>query len=125
MRPNRVKQRIRDGVLALNCPSHLADPSVLELIGLAGFDSAIIDLEHDALDLSLVQRMIMAAELAQITSIVRVAAGEWGVIQQVLDAGAEGIQVAHVSSASQAREVVAAVRYPPLGRRGASRGCRA
>lgn len=125
MRPNRVKQRIREGKIALNCPSHLADPAVIELIGLAGFDSVVIDLEHDAFDLGLAQRMIVAADLVGVTSIVRIGAEDWGTAQQVLDAGAEGIQVPHVSTRSAAEAAVAATRYPPLGKRGASRASRA
>ncbi|MDE3100601.1 MAG: hypothetical protein KGJ98_00035 [Chloroflexota bacterium] len=125
MRPNTVRQRIREGRLALNCPSHIADPTVVELIALAGFDSVLIDLEHDAIDMDLAQRMIVAADLSGITAIARVPEGDWASAQKLLDAGAGGIQVAHTPTRAKAEEAVAAVRYPPLGRRGASPGSRA
>ena len=44
------------------------------------------------------------------------------VILRVLDAGAEGIVVPHVSSAEEARLAVSASRYHPLGSRGISGG---
>ncbi len=125
MRPNTVKQRIREGKLALNCPSHIADPTVVELIALAGFDSVLIDLEHDAIDMDLAQRMIVAADLSGIAALVRVPEGDWASAQRLLDAGASGIQVAHTPTRAKAEEAVAAVRYPPLGHRGASPGSRA
>jgi 2-keto-3-deoxy-L-rhamnonate aldolase RhmA len=77
-----------------------------------------IDLEHTTLDLTMVQTMIMTAERAGITPIVRPPGLDAGLIQRVLDAGAQGIFVPHVHGASGAREAVDVVRYPPLGSRG-------
>jgi 2-keto-3-deoxy-L-rhamnonate aldolase RhmA len=125
VQPNRVKQRIRKGQLALNTYLYLTDPAVIELVGHAGFDAATIDLEHFGFDLSTVRQMIVAADLAGIVSIVRVPAGEWSLVLQVLEAGANGIQVTQVRDVSTAREAVEAVRYPPLGHRGALGSSRA
>jgi 2-keto-3-deoxy-L-rhamnonate aldolase RhmA len=46
MRPNRVKKAMREGKLALGTYVSLADPQIVEIIGLAGFDAAFIDMEH-------------------------------------------------------------------------------
>src|SRR3546814_17428920 len=49
-----------------------ADPAVIEIIAMAGFDGAFIDMEHTVFDLQLVGEMIRVAELTGITPIVRV-----------------------------------------------------
>jgi len=118
-RRNRVKACFREGRIALNTYVGLADPALMEIIGIAGFDAATIDLEHMTYHLELVREMIVAAEVIGVAPIIRVAPGEWTTALQALDAGAQGIQVTHVRDARTAREAVSAVRYPPQGERGA------
>ena len=72
MRQNRVKNVMKQGQLALGTYVTLADPQIVEIIGLAGFDAAFIDMEHTTFDLGLVSQMIVAADMAGITSIIRV-----------------------------------------------------
>jgi 2-keto-3-deoxy-L-rhamnonate aldolase RhmA len=126
MQPNRVKKILREGGLALGTHvGGIADPQIVELIGLAGFDAAFIDMEHTAFDLHDVQAMVMAAERAGVTPIVRTPGFDPAFILRLLDMGVQGIQVPHVSSAAAARAAVAAVRYPPEGERGMAAGSRA
>ena len=52
MKENRVKRILREGGLALGTHvGGIADPQIVELIGLAGFDAAFIDMEHTTFDL--------------------------------------------------------------------------
>ena len=118
MRQNRVKKVMRAGQLAIGASVGLADPQMVEIIGLAGFDAAFIDMEHSGFDLPLVAEMIRAADLAGVTSMVRVPDNDPKLILRLLDMGAEGIVVPHVDGVRGARRAVAAVRYPPLGERG-------
>ena len=72
MKENRVKRILGEGSLALGTHvGGIADPQVVELIGLAGFDAAFIDMEHTSFDLHDVQLAVMAAERVGITPIVR------------------------------------------------------
>ena len=50
--------------------------------------------------------------------MVRVPIGETYLLKQILDIGAQTVLVPMVDSASQAEQLVAAVRYPPRGIRG-------
>jgi 2-keto-3-deoxy-L-rhamnonate aldolase RhmA len=118
MRENRVKSKIGQGKLALGTYVGIADPAVVEVIGLAGFDAAFIDMEHTSFDLMTVEAMIRACDLSGITSIVRVPENNAKTILRVLDAGAQGIQIPHVADVSDALTAVKAVRYAPLGVRG-------
>src|SRR5256886_12714494 len=126
MKENRVKRILREGGLALGTHvGGLADPQIVELIGLAGFDAAFIDMEHTSFDLHDVQLAVMAAERVGITPIVRTPGFDPAFILRLLDMGVQGIQVPHVSSAETARATVKAVRYPPQGDRGMAAGSRA
>ena len=115
MRQNRVKKVMREGKLAFGAFVELADPQVVEMIGLAGFDAAFIDMEHSNFDLPLVGEMIRAADLAGVTSVVRIPGDNESVILRLLDMGAEGLVIPHIQGVEGAKRMVDAVRYAPLG----------
>src|SRR5258707_4675420 len=126
MQENRVKRIMTGGGLALGTHvGGIADPQIVEIIGLAGLDAALIDMEHTTFDLHDVQDCVMAAERAGITPIVRTPGFDPAFILRLLDMGVQGIQVPHVSDPTTAREAVKAVRYPPQGERGMAAGSRA
>ena len=89
---------------------------IARLAKTAGFDSLYIDLEHSSLSLETTSQICCAALTCGIAPLVRVPQVE--LIQRVLDGGALGIIAPDVRNAEQAREVVRAAKYPPLGERG-------
>jgi len=95
----------------------IPSPALMEMCGYAGFDFVIIDNEHGPASLETTEHLIRAARCAGTIPVVRTEESE---ILRVLDAGASGIQVPAVNSASQARRIVEACKYPPLGRRSAA-----
>ena len=125
MRENRAKRIMKSGGLAIGAGVGLADPAMVEIIGLAGFDAVFIDLEHTSFDLRTAEEMIRAADCVGITSIVRVPDNNPKFILRVLDMGAQGIQVPHIANKADAEAAVQAVRYPPLGDRGVAGSSRA
>ena len=125
MKENRVKRVIREGGLAIVSHVGFADPAVIEIIALAGFDGAFIDMEHSAFNMQTVGEMIRVADLSGVTPIVRVPENNPKTILRVLEMGAQGIQVPHIEGVEGARRAVAAVRYPPVGERGGAGSTRA
>src|SRR5712671_7929189 len=126
MKENRVRRILQEGGLALGTHvGGIADPQIVEIIGLVGFDAAFIDMEHTSFDLHDVQAMVMAAERVGVTPIVRTPGFDPAFILRLLDMGVQGIQVPHVDSAETARAAVNSVRYPPLGDRGMAGSTRA
>jgi 4-hydroxy-2-oxoheptanedioate aldolase len=93
-----------------------ASPSLAESLA-SSFDFLVVDLEHGALDLGEVQRLLAAAQSSAATwaRIPSVASER---LPALLDAGIDGIVAPSVESAEQAAELVARLRYPPAGRRG-------
>ena len=55
MHKNRIKEKIRQGKLAVGTYINLAGPAVVEIIGLAEYGAAFIDMEHTGFDLQTVQ----------------------------------------------------------------------
>ncbi len=90
---------------------------IIEMLALAGCDAVIIDMEHGPADTSDLPNLAAFAKASGIYSIARIAEPRSSLIGSVLDAGLDGVMVPHVSSASAARSVVSAARYPTAGTR--------
>lgn len=119
---NLLKQKIARGQLVLGMYFVSGDPMNLELIGRAGLDFVIIDMEHaplSPLDQRGLRPLIHIAERYGMTPIVRVPENEPIFIGKVLDAGAHGVAVPHVKDRESAMRAVAAAHFPPGGTRGA------
>jgi 4-hydroxy-2-oxoheptanedioate aldolase len=97
-------------------------PALVEMCGYAGFDFVIIDNEHGPQSLETTEHMIRAARCGGTLPVVRTQEAQ---ILRVLDAGASGVQVPSVETGDQARRIIEACKYPPLGRRSAAFTARA
>lgn len=122
LRPNKLKRALEAGTPVFGLINSVAAPLLVEMIGYAGYDFVIIDLEHTCMNLETVEHALRAAECTGVTALVRVPASDPQVILRVLDAGAQGVVIPHVNSADEARLAVSASRYHPLGSRGISGG---
>ena len=120
-----MKEKLRAGQPVFGVSVMIPSPQVVEMIAAAGFDWVLLDCEHGTLTLESVELMAMAAEASGITAIARPVSRSAEHILQVLDRGVMGVQVPHVNTAQDARDVVAAVKYHPLGRRSLAAGTRA
>ena len=119
------KLRLRRRDVMFGCFVGQPSPAIAEMVGYAGFDYVIVDLEHGPTGLETLENMLRAAQAAGAASLVRLPSPAQADILRVLDAGADGILVPHVESAADARAVVAHAYYPPAGQRGISTVSRA
>jgi len=76
---------VRRGLALGTYVGGIADPKIVELIGLAGFDAAFIDMEHTTFDLHDVQLAVMAAERVGITPFVQTPGFDPAFILRLLD----------------------------------------
>ena len=121
MRQNEVKLRLHAGGHAFGTMvMEFFVPSLPQIAGVAGADFALFDMEHTGVGMETVKAQVAACRGTGIAPFVRVPTLQQHFIARCLDIGATGIMVPMVESAAQAREIVAATRYPPIGRRGAA-----
>ena len=99
-------------------------PHAVELLGGLGFDFVVLDEEHAPWDRVTIDTALLGARAAGIAGLVRISDPVPSRILSVLDDGATGVLVPHVSTAEKAREMAAACRYRG-GRRGFSNTTRA
>lgn len=124
MKTNRMKSLLAEGRPALGCSVMIPSPQVVEMLGHAGFDWVLIDMEHGSIGLESAELMVMAAEAAGLTPIVRPRSNAAAEISAAMDRGAMGVQVPHVNSAADASAAVAAVKFGPGAMRGLAAGTR-
>ena len=125
MKTNRMKDKLRAGEPVYGVSVMIPSPQIVEMIGAAGFDWVLLDCEHGTITLESLELMAMAAEASGITAIARPMSRSPEHILQVLDRGVMGVQVPHVNTAEDARAVIAAVKFHPLGGRSLAAGTRA
>ena len=117
---NAVKERLaRNEVVASISVRLTRGVEIARLAKSAGFDMIYVDLEHSTMTIEATGQICLAALGLALVPMVRVPANTPEYIQRVLDAGALGIIAPGIGTADEARAVVKAAKYPPLGERGA------
>ena len=120
---NPVKERLAQGGIAVGMGVRaLRSAEVARLMKTAGYDWLFIDLEHGPTSVENAYSICVAALDAGIAPIVRVSAGELALGARCLDGGALGIVIPHVDTPEQARAMVDAFRFPPVGHRSIAGG---
>jgi len=93
----------------------LGDPLSAELMGKAGYDWLIFDLQHGAATFERLLSAMQAADLGRTPAFVRTPWNAPDQLMRAVDLGACGVVVPMVSTAEQARLAAQAVHYPPHG----------
>ncbi len=117
MKPNRVLAALQRSEPVIGCVLTIADEFVVELIGRAEFDFVVIDTQHAPIGVETLQRLMIALNSSGSTTLVRARSNDAPSINHILDLGAEGVIVPLVNTADDARQAVAAAKYPPDGSR--------
>jgi 2-keto-3-deoxy-L-rhamnonate aldolase RhmA len=96
----------------------LGSPGSAEVLGRAGLDWVVVDLEHGYTTETEVYAHLKAIEAGGSVPLVRPPSGERLRIGRALDLGAAGIVIPRLDALEQVREAVTFLRYPPAGQRG-------
>ncbi|PLR45742.1 2-dehydro-3-deoxyglucarate aldolase [Chimaeribacter arupi] len=118
--PNLFRQKLLQGDTLIGCWCALANPTSAEVLGLAGFDWLLLDGEHAPNDITTFVPQLMALKGSPSAAVVRPPYNEPVIIKRLLDIGFYNFLIPFVETAEQARNAVAATRYPPAGIRGVS-----
>jgi 2-keto-3-deoxy-L-rhamnonate aldolase RhmA len=115
---NPAKERLTRGELAIGMGVRgVRGVEVARVMKTAGYDFLFIDLEHGATSVETAFQISVAALDAGIAPLVRVPHGELALGTRCLDAGGLGLVIPHVDGADEARAMVNAFKFAPLGRR--------
>lgn len=115
---NHFKKAIKSEIAQIGLWLGLANSYTAELLAGAGFDWLLIDAEHSPNDLRTILEQLQAIAPYPVVPIVRPPWPDSVRIKQILDLGVQTILAPMIDTAEQAKEVVAATRYPPQGIRG-------
>ncbi len=125
LKPNPFLAALRARRPQLGIWVSLASPFAAEVVAGAGFDWALIDMEHSPNDLTSVLGQLQVFASFPTTALVRPEWNDAVLVKRLLDLGAPGLLFPMVQSADEARRAVAACGYPPRGVRGVSGSTRA
>jgi 2-keto-3-deoxy-L-rhamnonate aldolase RhmA len=123
LKPNTVKKPLLAGETVAGAMTfEFFSPGMSAILANSGCRFVFYDMEHTGLGFETLKWLFASCRGLPIEPMVRVPRGEYPWIARALDLGARGVMIPMVESAAQARSIVEACRYPPIGRRGAAFG---
>lgn len=117
---NRFKRAIARGEPQIGIWNSLCSEIAAEVLAPAGYDWALLDMEHSPSDLRTVLHQLQAYQSGPTVPVVRPPWNEPVVIKRLLDLGAFSLLFPMVQTPEEAEAAVRATRYPPKGMRGVS-----
>lgn len=109
----------------IGCFVTLGSTGLTELMAACGFDWILIDTEHSPVEVPDIVNHLRAVNTPGVSALVRPAWNDMVMIKRILDQGAQTLLIPYVENAEEARQAVAAIRFPPKGLRGVSGASRA
>jgi 2-keto-3-deoxy-L-rhamnonate aldolase RhmA len=120
---NNVKDKLaRDEPVASMTVRLVRGVEIARIAKTAGFDTLYVDVEHGSFSLETAGQICMAALEIGIAPFVRVPSTRPEHVSRALDGGALGVIAPHIRTPAEARAVVAAAKFPPLGERSTGGG---
>ena len=119
MKTNKVKRKLKRGEVALGTLVFEFDtPGIPRLCELAGAEFVIFDMEHTRFTIERIGELLAWCRGCDLVPLVRPPGTIYNLMSRPMDAGAMGLMVPMVESAEQAQQIVDAVKYGPMGKRG-------
>jgi len=112
-----LSRRLRAGETVYTSWCSLPSPLVAETIAQAGFSSIVIDQQHGLWDTGTTLAAVTAVRQGGAAAVVRIPVGAFATVSRALDFGAEAVIAPMINTAADARALVAAAKYPPVGER--------
>ena len=118
MRKSKLLEKIRAGRCARICGLGHYLPFFVRYAAHHGYDAIWLDLEHRAMEQREVQSLLALCHACDIDCMLRSPTLERTRLYRYFEDGATGLMMPLVADAAQARSIVEAVKFPPLGNRG-------
>jgi 4-hydroxy-2-oxoheptanedioate aldolase len=118
MRKSKILAKIRSGKVARVCSTGSPIGFFPALAAHFHFDGIWLDAEHRVWDPREVDAMLARHHAADIDCLWRPPTKEKNALYRLLEDGASGLMIPHVATANEARSLVQAIKFPPMGDRG-------
>lgn len=118
IRENKIKKGLKEGKNYIGTFAKITDASVVEILGIVGFDFFVVDNEHTLMNRENLANIIRAADISGIVPIIRVVENNSGLILQAFDAGALGVMIPSTGTKKAVQDAVTSTYYLPEGNRG-------
>lgn len=115
---NCLKPKLKEGKPVVGSFINIESPTAVEVLGLCGLDFVVVDGEHNPILAHEAVNFFRAAECVGVPALTRIGENAQQVIAKYMDTGCGGVMMPLVNSGEDAKRVVDAVKYPPVGRRG-------
>lgn len=115
---NTFKQRLKNHEKLVGGWLISGSETVAEAMSYVGYDYLVIDLEHSPASIHDTTPLLRAVEQTPTPAVIRMPSHNDIAIKQVLDQGAMTLYFPFVESVAEAKDIVQASLYPPLGKRG-------
>jgi len=115
---NKTISKIKNGKLTIGGWIQIADPTIAKIMSSCDFDWMVVDLEHGRYSSEDLPSIFDIIRANNCLPLARLADNSTVLAKEVLDAGAGRIIVPMVNNSEDARNAVAAAKYPPKGIRG-------
>jgi 4-hydroxy-2-oxoheptanedioate aldolase len=112
-----LAETLRAGTTVVSAWVTLPEPLIAEAMARSAFGAVVLDVQHGLHDTQSVIRSIGPVAMAGKPAIVRLAVDDFGFASRALDFGAEAVIAPMINSVADAKRLVAATKYPPLGER--------
>ncbi len=119
-----LRRRVLAGEPTIGLFVNLGSVVAAEIVARAGYDWALVDLEHGMATEADLLGQLIAIQATPAAAIVRVVSAERLRVGRVLDLGADGLMVPRLETPDDVRATVRSMRYPPDGIRGVAAGTR-
>lgn len=109
------KREPQVGLWVSLCSNFAAD-----VVATAGYDWALLDMEHSPNELGIVMSQMQAFQAGATSCVSRPMWNDSVLVKRLMDIGSQSLLFPMIQSAAEAQSAVSATRYPPEGIRGVS-----
>lgn len=119
MKPNRLKQKLAAGEMPVgHMIVEFGTRGIAQIAANTGLDFVVIDSEHTPYTPADLADLFAWFRATDVAPFVRIPEIQYHFIARIMDAGALGVMVPNVRNREQAKAIVDAIKYAPLGKRG-------
>lgn len=112
-----LKEKLKKGKFVLGTWCEIPSSELVNVLGKAGLDFVILDMEHGPMSFTDCSRMVLAAEVEGCSSLIRVSRNDESDILRVLETAPQGVVVPHIETLEDREMAIKHIKFWPAGSR--------